>query len=111
MLNDGDVSDAKPAERQDATAQSNAAQSKVAQSSDAQSNSGQGEGPAQVAAAGGVTSSFSSAAKAEGRLAAKKSAAKEVGSATLIGFSFGIGACLFCLQWAILRNNRDRVVG
>ena len=105
MLNDGDVSASKPASRQDAVAPSNAALSNVAQS-----NAEQGEGPSQVAAAGAVAS-LSSAAKAEARLAAKKAAAKEVGSATLIGFSFGIGACLFCLQWAILRNNRDRVVG
>jgi hypothetical protein len=42
---------------------------------------------------------------------AKKSAAKQVGSLTLIGISLCVGTCLFFLQWGILRNNRERIVG
>ena len=41
----------------------------------------------------------------------KKAAAEEVGSLTLMGVSLCVGTCLFFLQWGILRNNRDRVVG
>lgn len=49
--------------------------------------------------------------KAAFRRSDKKAAAESVGSLTLIGVSLCVGTCLFFLQWGILRNNRDRMVG
>jgi hypothetical protein len=41
----------------------------------------------------------------------KKPAQGEASVWELIGVSFGAGAALFALQWAILRNNRQRMIG
>lgn len=58
-----------------------------------------------------VPSALSPSEKAADRRSDKKAAAENVGSLTLIGVSLCVGTCLFFLQWGILRNNRDRMVG
>ncbi len=41
----------------------------------------------------------------------KKNAAEEASAGQLIGASLAAGVVLFALQWSILRNNRQRIVG